>query len=227
MNSYDILKFLTINLTSNSLVDTKNNILSATGFYATINGITVIVTAKHFARNTDSKVTLTAHYKDGDTIISLPVTAYANWIASYEYDIAFCAVTPFEDKVKEITGHDMFYTAISEKNIMTKKELREINILSEVLTMGYPAGLSSTHHSFPLFKKGYISSIPRDFEEDGEGYLDLCVNNGMSGAPVILNDSPLKLLGVLIQNISDRKNPTSGTTIYVAADKVLEMLKSV
>ena len=93
--------------------------------------------------------------------------------------------------------------------------------------MGYPADLSSTHHSFPLFKKGYISSIPRDFEEDGEGYLDLCVNNGMSGAPVILNDSPLKLLGVLIQNISNHKNPTSGTTIYVAADKVLEMIKSV
>ena len=131
----------------------------------------------------------------------------------------------FEKKFKEITGHNMFYTAISEKNIMTKDELSKLNILSEILTMGYPSGASSTHHEFPLFKKGYLSSMPSDFTEDGEGYLDLCTSQGMSGAPIILNDSPLSLVGVLVQYIRDKKNITPNTAIYVSADKVLDMIK--
>lgn len=95
----------------------------------------------------------------------------------------------------------MFYTAISEKDIITKAEFSEVNILSEVLTIVYPKGASSTHHEFPLFKKGYISSLPGNFAEDGEGYLDLCAEEGCSGSPIFLNNSQLKLVGVLVQYI--------------------------
>ena len=223
MKSYEILKFLTVKLTASKTSDAEHSTCVATGFYVILNGTPVIVTAKHFAEDTDEHVTITAHYKENNKIISLPVTAYVEWIASAEFDIAYCKVEPFEKKFKEITGHNMFNTALSENNIMTKEEFSQLNILSEVVTLSYPLGSSSTHHSFPLFKKGYISSNPADFTEDGEGYLDLCSECGMSGAPIILNDSPLKLLGILVQNIKSERSLTPSTAIYVSADKILDM----
>ena len=225
MNSYEYLKFLTVKLTAEKLADTKGRTCTATGFYVVLNGAAYIVTAKHFAEGTEQNVTIAAHYTDHNTVITVPVTAFVEWFVSDEFDIAYCLVKPFEKKFKEITGHNMFYTAISEKNIMTKDDLSKLNILSEILTMGYPSGASSTHHEFPLFKKGYLSSSPSDFAEDGEGYLDLCISQGMSGAPIILNDSPLSLVGVLVQYIRDKKNITPNTAIYVSADKVLDMIK--
>ena len=107
---------------------------------------------------------------------------------------------------------------------MNSYEFSKLNILSEILAIGYPLGKSSTHHQFPLFKKGYLSSSPSDFAEDCEGYLDLCTSQGMSGAPIILNCSPLSLVGVLVQYIKNDKCTTPSTGIYVSADKVLDMI---
>lgn len=222
MNSYDFLKYLTVNINAKNISEDKPHICSATGFYAIINNTPVIVTARHFVIPTESAITVSVHYKENDTIITIPITANVRWYCSDEYDIAYCKVKPIAEKFKEITGKDMFYTAISEKDIMTKEEFNKINILSEVLTIGYPKGISSTHHKFPLFKKGYISSLPSDFAEDREGYLDLCAEEGYSGSPIFLNNSQIKLVGVLVQCIGNSKKPQS-TTIYVSADKILEI----
>ena len=117
----------------------------------------------------------------------------------------------------------MHYTAISEKDILTKEEFCKLNILTEVLTMGYPVGASSTHNEYPLFKKGHIASMPSDFTEDGEGYLDMTCDRGMSGSPLLLNNSPIKLVGILVEYIKDDTNTTPGTAVYVSADKLFEM----
>ena len=227
MNSYEILKFLTVKLTAEKFGDTNGKTVSATGFYAILDGKPVIVTAKHFTEAIEPQVTIPAHYKINNTIITVPVTAVADWVVSEEYDIAYCEVKPFEKKFKEITGHNMHYTAISEKDIMTKEEYSKLNILTEVLTMGYPVGASSTHHEYPLFKKGYLSSMPNDFTEDGEGYLDMSCDCGMSGSPLLLNNSPLKLVGILVEYLKDDTNTTPGTAVYVSADKILEIDSSI
>lgn len=223
MNSYDFLKYLTVNLSAKKLGEEKGA-CCATGFYAIIDNKEVLVTAKHFTENTESTITITAHYKERDTVISLPITAYIEWDYSQEYDIAFCEIKPLKKKLKEIKDKDMFFTAIQEKNIVTKDEFNKINILSEILTIGYPGAISSTHHEFPLFKKGYISSATRDFAEDGKGYLDLSAEGGFSGAPVLLNNSELKLIGVLIEAVVENDTPKS-TSLYISADKILQISK--
>ena len=227
MNSYEFLKFLTVKLTANEHGDEKSLLCRATGFYLTFNDKHVIVTAKHFADSTEPKITIPAHYKESDAVVTVPVTACVEWVMSEEYDIAYCDIKPFEKKFKEITGKDMFYTSLSEKNIMSKDEFSELNILSEILAIGYPLGESSTHHQFPLFKKGYISSLPADFTEDDEGYLYLCAEHGMSGSPVLLNNSQLKLVGVLVQYIKDEVDKCNSTTVYVSGDKILEIDKKI
>ncbi len=221
MNSYDFLKYLTVNLSS-ELVCKENSACTATGFYAIIKNKPVIVTAQHFTETTAETVTITGHYAEKDSVISFPVTAKVNWTCSEEYDIAYCEVKSFAENFKEITGKEMFYTAIQEKDIATKEDLSKIGILNEIMTIGYPRGRSSTHHEFPLFKKGYISSATRDFAEDGKGYLDLSAEGGFSGAPVLLNNSELKLIGILIEAVAENDIPKS-TSLYVSADKILEI----
>ena len=76
--------------------------------------------------------------------------------------------------------------------------------------MGYPSGTSSTHHEFPLFKKGYFSSMPSDFTEDGEGYLGLCISQGMSGSPILQND---KIVGAVTHVFVN--DPTRGYGIFI------------
>ena len=221
MNSYDFLKFLTVNLQAKKEI--TNNLCTATGFYLILKGKPVIVTAKHFAKDAQELLTVPVHYKENDTIITLSVTTNVEWIYSDEYDIAYCSIKPIADRLKKITGKDMFYTAITEKDIIRNDELDDIKILSEVLTMGYPYGESSTHHQFPLFKKGYISSSPGDFEEDCVGYLELTGEKGCSGSPVLLNNHQLKLVGILVKYIGSNTDSQKNTTIYITADKILDI----
>mgnify|MGYP003306078129 CR=1 FL=1 len=101
MNSYEFLKYLTANLTADKPGDEKNT-CSATGFYARINNKDALVTAKHFVENTVATITVTAHYKEHDTVISLPITACVEWQTSMEYDIAYCDIKPLKKKLKEI-----------------------------------------------------------------------------------------------------------------------------
>lgn len=223
MNSYDYFKYLTVNLSTRKISDKNSCICTATGFYVIIKNTPVIVTAKHFANDAETTISISAHYKENERIITIPLKVKVNWIPSDEYDIAYCKVKPIAKKLKETTGKEMFYTAIPEKNIITKEELSQISILSEVLTLGYPKGISSTHHDFPLFKKGYISSLPKDIAEDGEGYLDLGAEEGYSGSPVFLNNSHLRLVGVLVKGVGEDSDTSTNTTVYVSADKILEI----
>lgn len=218
MNSYEFLKYLTVNITAKSLRKESAE-ATATAFYVRLKNTTLLVTAKHFAANTESIVQVPVHYKENNTIVTIPVTAPVEWTASEEYDIAFCDINPIVQKFKAITVKEMHYSVIPEKDIITRAEFNKIPILSEVLTLGYPSSYYSTHHQWPLFKLGRISSLPSDFAEDGEGFLDLYAETGCSGSPIILNNSELKLIGILVKGTSKK----TGTTSYVSADKLLEM----
>ena len=57
-----------------------------------------------------------------------------------------------------------------------------------------------------------------DFAEDGECFLDLTAEEGFSGSPVILNNSELKLIGIII-----RGNPGASTTTYIPAYELLRI----
>lgn len=224
MNGYDFLKYLTVNLTTTQEIGNVDRTSTATGFYAILNSKPVLITAKHFAQEAMSNPTLPIHYQINNTVVTMPITARVDWIDSEDYDISYCEIKPISDKLKEINGKTMFYTALTEKDILTKEEFSELNVLTQILTMGYPYGVSSTHHEFPLFKMGYLSSLPKNFTEDGQGDLDLFGEEGCSGAPLFLNNSQLKLVGVLVEYVTDKKNSPKSTSVYVSADKILEMV---
>ena len=165
------------------------------------------------------------HYKENGKLVTIPVVAEVQWNFSEDADLAYCEFKPIEERFRKITGRRVYAAALTQKNILTEKQLKEISILDEVVTAGYPEGESSTHHKFPLFSKGYVASLPKDTVEDGEGYLNIPYIGGFSGAPIFLNTAGLKFLGVLVSGITDGSSDVSGMCKYVPAYEILRFLK--
>lgn len=130
-----------------------------------------------------------------------------------------------EDRFKKITGKDIYATAITENDILTENELKELSVLDEIIMVGYPKGESSTYHKYPLFKKGYTASLPKGTIEDGEGYVDMTAIGGFSGSPIFFDSGKLNLLGVLVGGLADNSNDCSAISLYVPSYRIFELIK--
>jgi len=230
MNSFEVIRYLTVHMHGYKRIG-KENVLqkvTATGFFAflNINGVRkdIIITAKHFADEI-SRVVFMLHYKENGKLVTVPVSTEVEWNFSEDADLAYCEFKPIEERFRKITGRRVYAAALTQKDFLTEKQLNEINILDEVVTAGYPAGESSTHHKFPLFSKGYVASLPKDTVEDGEGFLNIPAIGGFSGAPIFLNTAGLKFLGVLVSGIMEEDSDSSVMCKYVPAYKILRLLE--
>ena len=230
MNSYEVMKYLTVHMQGFKRTGEENVLqkVTATGFFAFLNingvGTDVIFTAKHFAQKI-SRVVFRLHYKDNGNLITVPISAEVQWHFSEDADLAYCEFKPIEERFRKITGRRVYAAALTQKDILTEKQLKEIGILDEVVMVGYPEGEASTHHKFPLFSKGYVASRPKDTIEDGEGFVNISGMGGFSGAPIFLNTTGLKFLGVLVSGITDGTSEVSGMCRYVPAYEILRFLK--
>ena len=226
MTNYEFLKYLTVYMEGYERT-AKESVLqriTATGFFASfyINGkkTNIILTAGHFAEKLD-RVTFWLRYIDEDRVVTLPISSKIEWTFCDDADIAYCELEPFEKKFKKVTGKSIYATTISEAKILKQYELEDINLMDEVVMAGYPGGEASTHHKYPIFKKGYISSLPKDCLEDSEGYIDLSAIGGYSGSPIFTDTTPPKFLGVLTSGASDSPSESSCVSMYVPGYKVL------
>ena len=230
MCSYEFLKYLTVYMKGYQKLKDEECLrqINATGFFASfhIKGrkTNIILTAKHFAEKAN-KVTFMIRYMQGDRFVTIPIFANVDWIFCNDADIAYCNIDPIEKRFRNITGKGLFATMITEEDIIKQYELKDIDILDPVVTAGYPNGEASTHHKYPIFKKGYIASLPEDNPEDGEGYIDLSAIGGCSGSPVFLDTTPPKFLGILTSGAADSSSESSCVSMYVPGYKVLEFVR--
>lgn len=226
MNSYDFLNYLTVYLEGSEDGDTSTGFnLSATGFYTVVDidgkQEPAIVTAGHFAEKTPL-THFTLHSNSEGEILTLPLIMNADWITSDGCDLAYCKLSDIEEEFKKIYGKKLFYTSISKENILSEREKQSIPVLSEVVTVGYPLRLYNTHNRYPLFFKGHLSTPPKDNYENKIGYVDMSANNGLSGSPILLNNSVPKLVGILTSTVCSGKNPTDNLCTYVDAQRLFE-----
>ena len=230
MNNYDYLKYLTVYMEGYQKTEKESLLqkITATGFFATlvINGkkTSIILTAKHFAEKLN-RVTFWLRYMAEDRVVTVPVSSKVEWYYCDDADIAYCEIEPIEKRFKKITGNSIYASVLIDDNILKQFELEDISLLDEVITAGYPNGEASTHHKFPIFKKGHIASLPKDCVEDKEGFIDLSVIGGYSGSPVFLNTTPPKFLGVLVSGVADSSSEGSCVSMYVPGYAVLEFVK--
>lgn len=230
MEKYEFLKYLTVYMkgykkTDSTIVFAE---IIATGFYAKLNikgkKKFVIITAKHFATEME-RVTFYMHYKENNAVVTVPISRSIEWHYTKDSDLAYCELKPIEDRFKKITGKEIYATAITEDNILTENEIKTLSVLKELVMVGYPKGESSTYHKYPLFKKGYTASLPKDTIEDDEGYVDMSAIGGFSGSPIFLDNDKLKFLGMLVGGLADDINDCSTISLYVPSYKIFELAK--
>ena len=230
MMNYEFMKYLTIFMEGyqRTAKDSVMQHISGTGFFASIdiNGkkTNVILTANHFAEKLN-RVTFWLRYMDEDRMVTVPISSKVEWNYCEDADIAYCELEPIAKRFKKITGRNIYATVVTEDRILKQDELENIHLLDEVITAGYPNGEATTHHKFPIFKKGYIASLPKDCVEDKEGYIDLSAMGGCSGSPVFLDTTPLKFLGMLVSGAADSSSESSCVSMYVPGYMVLDFVK--
>ncbi len=176
MYKYDFIKYLTVYMEGYERTG-KESVLqrvTATGFFASLNikgkKTNIILTAGHFAEKLN-RVTFWLRYIDEDRVVTVPLSSKVEWNYCEDADIAYCELEVIEKKFKKITGKGIYATVVTEDRILKQDELENINLLDEVITAGYPNSEASTHHKYPIFKKGYIASLPKDCVEDKEGFI--------------------------------------------------------
>ena len=199
--------FSTIRLVDNS----GKTPISGTGFiFALFHGTQkecpVIVTNRHVVEPMKS-CTFLFHKQltatQPDYLGTLPVTLSdmrSRWIPHKTQDLV---VIPIDTYINDLTdkGTPPFRVVMTRSNIPNDDELNALNPVEEVLTVGYPSGLTDPLHNLPLFHSGHTAtppflpfpSVAKDPEHGDASYqndktflVDFTTWFGTSGSPVFI-----------------------------------------
>lgn len=215
---YNNLKYLTVPIECGGYF--------GTGFFVlySIDGeeIPVIVTAAHVVRD-EAEAVMTFRYKPNEGhIATAKITCKPAWI-THEKDLCICRLQDVNQRFEQLVGYPIFYRCIAENRILTKDERDKTAVLSEVIMLGYPDGILNQPNIYPMFEKGYLSSIPSENEAIGAGYIDITSIAGSSGSPILMIGEESRLAGILIQGVNTGEDNSSELGKYVDACSLLDL----
>ncbi|WP_170061152.1 S1 family peptidase [Spirosoma aerolatum] len=199
MTVYEQLSFATIKI---NCVRHNGSTSSGTGFFFNIqrNGdisLPIIITNKHVirdaavgtlnftTRNADGTPNLTNHY---------PIIIQGfeqGWTLHPDPDVDLCAfpLAPMVNLAKG-KGVDIFYIAVGKEILPTQEQLAQLDMLEDVIMVGYPNGFSDTTNNKPIFRRGITAtSIKLNYCGKPEFLIDSAVFPGSSGSPVFIANS--------------------------------------
>jgi|APSaa5957512622_1039677.scaffolds.fasta_scaffold64169_2 hypothetical protein len=170
---------------------------SGTGFFFNfkINGkiVPTIITNKHVINyNTNESVKFFLHTTKEMGVPnkdSLEINFKTTWYFSKDKDLCFCFAGPIINSLKNSRNEEVFYCGLEKSIIWKNEDLEKLNMIEEVIMVGYPTGLWDKKNNLPLFRKGITSSHPAiDFNDKGIGVIDIACFPGSSGSPIFIQD---------------------------------------
>lgn len=144
--------------------------------------------------------------------VSADFPFHSFWRGHANPDVDLCAMPAASlIYVMKALNSAPFLTAIDDSFVLSLEELGELNVVEDVIMVGYPTGLWDEAHNLPLFRKGSTATHPAiDFQGRPEFVVDLACFPGSSGSPVFSlrsapypgdqqgeSSDPRRLLGVL------------------------------
>ncbi len=140
--------------------------------------------------------------------IDININAFRNGWVVHPDPAVDLAVFPFDQIHQQMVkdGNLAYFLPVTDAALLTTSEERVLNIVEEVIFVGYPTGLFDRQHLFPLFRHG-ITATPPALDYDGTRVvlIDASVHPGSSGSPVFLataedlarTSGRIRLLGVV------------------------------
>jgi hypothetical protein len=115
----------------------------------------------------------------------------AAWVPHPDVDLAIIPIGQTLASLQQ-SGRLPFIVSLEQSLIPTDEELKALNPVEQVLTVGFPGRLWDDVHNLPVFHRGYTSTAPYiDFKGKKEFLIDIATWPGASGSPVLLyNDNP-------------------------------------
>lgn len=121
--------------------------------------------------------------------IDININAFRNGWVFHPDPAVDLAVFPFNQIHQQMVkdGNVAYFLPISDGSLLTTSEEQALNIVEQVMFVGYPTGLFDHQHLFPLFRHG-ITATPPALDYDGTRVvlIDASVHPGSSGSPVFL-----------------------------------------
>ncbi|HBF89383.1 MAG TPA: hypothetical protein DDX39_12145 [Bacteroidales bacterium] len=137
----------------------------------------------------------------------------------------------FEDKeikienINEDEDRDIALIEIEKLNDKTFYLNSNPEILSEVLTIGYPS-VPMTNNSYQLFHKGEINSIVEDYHNNKLIIFSAKTSSGNSGSPII--DKTGLIVGIVTSELFEKESfQSKGKLPYYAGIPSAEILKTI
>lgn len=153
----------------------------------------LLITNRHVVKDV-AKMTITITRKDGDG----PKIGDA---MSLSFDNTECPILlhpdPSVDLVAIMIGsiiqqytNSLFIPYFSVPDLPTENELRNINVMHDIIMIGYPDSISDEVNHMPIFRKGITATRP-DLNYDGKKtfLIDASCFPGSSGSPVLSYDN--------------------------------------
>lgn len=224
MNKYDMFKYLTVRIEA---YDSDGGVSVGTGFFMqfSIDGksIPVIVTVRHIIDDCE-EISFVFHYKVSDTHVAAVAFSYSpQWIYFTDCELCCCLLEPMNNFFKKAIGYPIYYKCLQESNVVTEEELKKIDVLQEVVMLGYPGGSFSTPMNYPLFRKGWLASPPSDNFANGNGFVDITASSGSSGSPLLLCGANVKLIGILNKTVMENQQSSADLGMYIDAHHLLNL----
>ena len=224
MIRYDVLKFATVFIEN---INNKGVTSSGTGFFVGFEDKpTVLVTAKHVVENADY-LNISFHYMPtGSThIATVSFKCKPEWKKSDGYDICCCDLSKINKEFEKLIGFPIYYKYISGDSILKKEELKDVEVLQEIVMLGYPGSIKNTAFAYPIVSKGTLAVPPKDNAANDEGYINMATVGGHSGSPLLLEfEKGYTLLGVLTQSLMENPISSADIAMYVDAYRLLDLI---
>ena len=171
-----------------------------TGFVYRHENREYLVTNRHVVQGTtEGELTLTGlNHSTGsgprigpDAIVPVQDEAWRwHYHPSGEIDIAVMLLGPISKHASE-GGHPPYYIGITERELAGREALQQIDVMEEVVFVGYPERVYDERNNLPVVRRGTTASLPWvDYNGRPEFLIDASVFPGSSGSPVFAYNRP-------------------------------------